>query len=179
MIIKELDKKTYKDYPVPIEYDTDSYYDLIFDGPSIEIRLKSLDHIYHHHKDDLSERLYQEWLDNAVAYGAFEEERLIGVIELGMEYSKRLVVNLLYVDREFRRKGVAEALMNKAKAIMYENNIRSIILETQSCNVKAIAFYLKQGFRLIGFDTICYSNHDIENKEVRLDFGFINDRYAG
>ncbi len=96
-----------------------------------------------------------------------------------MEYSKRLVVNLLYVDREFRRKGVAEALMNKAKAIMYENNIRSIILETQSCNVKAIAFYLKQGFRLIGFDTICYSNHDIENKEVRLDFGFINDRYAG
>jgi hypothetical protein len=46
-----------------------------------------------------------------------------------------------------------------------------LILETQSCDVSAIDFYLKQGFDLIGFDSAAYSNDDIEKKEVRLEFG--------
>jgi ribosomal protein S18 acetylase RimI-like enzyme len=46
-----------------------------------------------------------------------------------------------------------------------------LIVETQSCNVPAINFYLKHGFKLIGFDVTAYSNEDIERKEVRLEFG--------
>lgn len=49
---------------------------------------------------------------------------------------------------------------------------RAIILETQSCNVRAIAFYLSQGFELIGFDSCCYSNIDVEKHEVRVNLGF-------
>lgn len=49
---------------------------------------------------------------------------------------------------------------------------RAMILETQSCNVGAIAFYLQEGFELIGFDSCCYSNRDLERKEVRLDLGY-------
>jgi len=49
------------------------------------------------------------------------------------------------------------------------------MLETQSCNEAAIAFYLAYGFSLIGFDACCYGNKDIEGKEVRLEFGlFLN-----
>ena len=49
---------------------------------------------------------------------------------------------------------------------------RAIILETQSCNTAAISFYEHEGFRLIGFDSCCYSNNDISKKEVRIDMGY-------
>jgi hypothetical protein len=48
-----------------------------------------------------------------------------------------------------------------------------LILETQSCNEKAIAFYLSCGFVVIGFDLCAYSNTDIENKEFRIEMGKI------
>ena len=41
MQIIELDKRKYQDYPVNIDYDTDSYYDLIFDDDCIRIQKES------------------------------------------------------------------------------------------------------------------------------------------
>jgi len=38
---------------------------------------------------------------------------------------------------------------------------RMAVLETQSCNENAIAFYRKNGFDIIGFDLYAYSNTDI------------------
>jgi hypothetical protein len=46
-----------------------------------------------------------------------------------------------------------------------------LVLETQSCNVEAIQFYLKHGYELIGFDVAAYSNQDTEKNEVRLELG--------
>ena len=46
-----------------------------------------------------------------------------------------------------------------------------LVLETQTCDVPAINFYLKFGFELIGFDAAAYSNEDVEKKEVRLELG--------
>ena len=62
--------------------------------------------------------------------------------------------------------------MNLAKEQAKLQRRRAIILETQSCNVRAIAFYRSQGFELIGFDSCCYTNIDVDRHEVRLDFGF-------
>ena len=52
-------------------------------------------------------------------------------------------------------------------------------LETQSCNVRAIAFYRSQGFELIGFDSCCYTNLDVERHEIRFDFGYFLHKRAG
>ena len=48
---------------------------------------------------------------------------------------------------------------------------RMIVLETQSCNEAAIAFYRKNGFSVIGFDLYAYSNTDPERHEVRIEMG--------
>jgi len=58
-----------------------------------------------------------------------------------------------------------------AAKISKKRGARMLVVETQSCNVPAINFYLKHGFELIGFDIAAYSNEDIERKEVRLEFG--------
>lgn len=46
-----------------------------------------------------------------------------------------------------------------------------IVLETQSCNENAIAFYKRNGFAIIGFDLYSYSNTDPERHEVRIEMG--------
>ena len=48
---------------------------------------------------------------------------------------------------------------------------RMLILETQSCNENAIAFYKKNGFEIVGFDLYAYSNADPERHEVRVEMG--------
>ena len=45
------------------------------------------------------------------------------------------------------------------------------VLETQSCNEKAIAFYKKCGFEIIGFDLYAFTDTDPERREVRLEMG--------
>ena len=85
----------------------------------------------------------------------------------------------LWVHDSLHRQGIGTALMNKAKEIAKEQNRRAIILETQSCNVRAIAFYRSQGFHLIGFDSCCYTNRDVERREIRFNMGFFMDQREG
>ena len=68
--------------------------------------------------------------------------------------------------------GIAHRLMSLAKEQAERENRRAIILETQSCNVGAIRFYLSEGFEPIGFDSCCYSNRDLERREVRINMGY-------
>ena len=65
-----------------------------------------------------------------------------------------------------------KALIDLAKEKAREQGRRAIILETQSCNTAAIAFYRRQGFQLIGYDTCCYTNNDVQRREVRFNFGY-------
>ena len=46
---------------------------------------------------------------------------------------------------------------------------RMLVLETQSCNMPAIGFYLSQGFAIGGLDLFHYSNEDLERHEVRIE----------
>ena len=46
-----------------------------------------------------------------------------------------------------------------------------VVLETQSCNERAIAFYWKYGFEIIGFDLYAYSNDDVDRHEIRVEMG--------
>jgi ribosomal protein S18 acetylase RimI-like enzyme len=50
-------------------------------------------------------------------------------------------------------------------------NARAMVLEVQSCNDPAINFYEKHGLHFVGLNTIAYTNEDVQNKEVRLEYG--------
>ena len=52
-----------------------------------------------------------------------------------------------------------------------EQRVRMVVLETQTCNENAIAFYRRYGFEIIGFDLYSYSNTDPEKNEVRVEMG--------
>ena len=46
-----------------------------------------------------------------------------------------------------------------------------VVLETQTFNFKAISFYKKHGFEIIGFDRYAYSNRGPEEHNMRLEMG--------
>ena len=75
----------------------------------------------------------------------------------------------IFIDPQYQRQGIGTKLMQLAEKRAREWKCRALILECQTSNVKAINFYLKCNYELIGCDTICYSNNDIEKNEVRLE----------
>lgn len=181
--IVHLPKEQWKNVPIPMRYTTEEYYDVQIDknanGYCVNLARKKLcEPITHFPEEyDFPDKLYQDHWEKAYAWGVVEEnggrQELVACIETcPEEWSNRLMVAELWVHEKLRRKGIGHALMKKAKEQADSENRRAIILETQSCNVPAISFYLQEGFELIGFDSCCYSNRDIERKEVRLDLGY-------
>jgi len=116
--------------------------------------------------------LLSEWLIEPQLFGAFEGEELLGFVELSREsWNGRMRIANIWVAEERRGQGVGRALMERAVEAARSAGCRAMVLETQSCNDPAIRFYLANGFYLIGLDTTHYSNNDIAEKEVRLEFG--------
>ena len=183
-----LPKEEWKGTPIPIRYTTEEYYDLEStadgDGFRIEMRRKRFDTPVTHTPEeyDFPDSLYQDHWEKAEAFGIVREtdgqKELLACIEVcPEEWSNRLMVTELWVTDALQRQGIGTRLMNLAKEKAKQQGRRAIILETQSCNVRAIAFYLSQGFELIGFDSCCYTNADVQRHEVRFDLGyFLHDR---
>ncbi len=183
--ITALPKEKWEGTPIPIVTRSDSFYDIKIhpldkNGCTIEIvRKPSEEEIVHTPEEyDFPDGLYAPHWENAEAYGIVGEDgELLACIEVcPEEWSNRLMVTELWVCDELQGIGLGKRLMDKAKEIAKDQNRRAIILETQSCNTKAIGFYLHQGFELIGFDTCCYTNDDIGRREVRFNLGFFFHR---
>ncbi len=185
--IVPLPKEQWKDTVIPMRYTTEEYYDVdmkkVPDGYDIAIHKCRLDKPISHYPEeyDFPDKLYQEHWEKAYAWGIVEEteggRELTACIETcPEEWSNRLMVTELWVHEKHRRQGIGHALMSVAKQQAVLEHRRAVILETQSCNVGAISFYHKEGFEPIGFDTCCYSNRDVERKEVRIDMGYFPRR---
>ena len=116
--------------------------------------------------------LFQDFVDEPRVFAAELKGNQVGWMELGFqEWNNRMRIWELLVKEGFRRKGIGALLVDYAVKLSKKRRVRMLVVETQSCNVPAINFYLKNGFELIGFDAAAYSNEDIERKEVRLEFG--------
>lgn len=182
-----LPKEKWKGTPILLKYTTNEYYDLetIENDDCFEVKMikKKFNNPVTHSPEeyDFPDSLYQDHWEKAEAFGIVgENNELLACIEIcPEEWSNRLMVTELWVKDELQRKGIGTALMNLAKDQAKIQKRRAIILETQSCNVRAIDFYRKQGFQLIGYDSCCYTNIDIEKHEIRFDFGFFLHKKPG
>lgn len=155
------------------KYCTSGYYDLSvchsFESWTINLALKPLEKKL---EKNYQGKLFENHVEEPRVFAAMLGGRQIGWIELGYEkWNNRMRVWEFLVEEELRRKHIGIALMNHAVKISKEKGARMLVLETQTCNVPAINFYLKFGFELIGFDSAAYSNEDVEKREIRLELG--------
>ena len=175
--IVQLDHKQWEGHQLMFRYTAYNYYDLEIsqsdEGFKIMLTKKPFDVPYEKEPDD-TDILFQPWWDDVKTWGIVVNEQLIAAIETAVEqWSNRLIVTELWIDDNHRRKGIATALMDIAKKRAIDEKRRVLMLETQSCNEGAIAFYLQYGFELIGFDKCAYQNNDVDRKEVRINMGMM------
>ena len=123
---------------------------------------------------EMDEEIFEPYKEGSEVYLAHinGEESAIMVIQK-MEWNNMLLIHDLYVDVQHKNKGIGRTLIEIAKKRAMGLGIRAITLETQTSNYPAIQFYLKNGFELVGFNKISYTNQDVRNKEVRIEMALL------
>lgn len=108
--------------------------------------------------DSLMEELENSFAHFLVAIFEDETAGYIGIQEIAGECN----ITSIAVLPEFRRKGIAQALLTAAEAGARERNCGFITLEVRLSNNTAIALYRKNGFIVAGERKDFYSN-PVEN----------------
>lgn len=170
MEIKQLKKTVFAGKRFTARYLTNGYYDIRRTENGFDINYVPFDTAVERSFED---EFFGKWLGESVAYGAFEGETLLGFAEGAQEtWNNRFrISNICVFDTAARRRGIGTTLMNAILTEAEKTGARMAVLETQSCNENAIAFYLKSGFAIIGFDLYAYSNADPECHEIRIEMG--------
>jgi len=117
--------------------------------------------------------MLSDWLDNPIAYGAYDGNELIGFFEGFLEkWNNRFrISNICVFDVKNRNAGIGQLLLDKITKQAIASGARMIALETQSFNSKAFSFYKKNEFEIIGFDCYAYSNNGLKEKNMRIEMG--------
>lgn len=170
MEIRPLKKEVYAGKQFTARYQTNGYYDICASEYGFGMNYVPFEMPTERSFDDV---FFGEWLEDPVAYGAFEDGELIGYAEGSLEgWNNRFrISNICIFDAARRGSGIGSKLMDTMQDAAERSDARMIVLETQSCNEAAIAFYRKHGFEIIGFDLYAYSNTDPEQHEVRIEMG--------
>ena len=170
MEIIRLEPAEYAGKPFRLTYETKGYYDIRPEEATFAFEYRALPHSETHVDRDV---MFSEWLDDPVAYGAFEGDALLGFAEGFLEkWNNRFrVSNIVVFAEENRHLGLGARLFEKMLEEAVGAGARMLVLETQSCNERAIAFYRRQGLEVIGFDLYAYTNEDPQRREVRVEMG--------
>ena len=78
--------------------------------------------------------------DDYFAFAAKNEDKFMGIVIAKINetyYEKNIVLDVLYVLQDFRKMGVARALMNKIEEIAKEKNLDLIIKGVEKSNLLA------------------------------------------
>ncbi len=119
----------------------------------------------------LKGNFFESYKGNAEYYILVNSENFeIGLIAFEHQsHSNRTRIWDIMIHSDYQRNGHGTFLMNftceKAKNL----NSRALVLECQNTNVKAIDFYLKNGFNLIGFDLEAYTEEQGGGIEARFE----------
>jgi [ribosomal protein S18]-alanine N-acetyltransferase len=109
--------------------------------------------------DPWSESSFREALESPWSFGFVAQgKRGIAGYLIGREVAGTGEVLNLAVSPEFRRRGVARALLRAGLAALRHRRVEEVYLEVRESNHSAQALYLSLGFRPVGQRSAYYRN---------------------
>ena len=99
---------------------------------------------------------FEKMQENSVFIGAYEGDLCVGLAILQDAWFRYMYLYDLKVSRDYRRKGISTALLEKEKEICKARGYAGIYTVGQDNNLAACLFYIKSGFRIGGLDTNVY-----------------------
>ena len=103
----------------------------------------------------------------AVYLCAFVNGEMCGIASVYLIAGEAEIMNIAVLP-EYRRNGVADALMNKIFSLSRENGCTVATLEVADGNIGAVALYEKHGFKISGRRKGFYKGVDALNMEKTL-----------
>ena len=143
MKIRPLNKETYAGTSFTARYRTGGFYDIRPSESGFRIEYVPFEAPV---EKSFTDELFGKWLEDPVAFGAFENGKLLGFVEGSMEsWNNRFrISNICVFDRTRRHSGIGTALM---RAMMERfANVRQLQLLTDDTG-KTLAFYRSLGLR--------------------------------
>lgn len=107
---------------------------------------------------------YDAMKEDSVFLGAYDGEACVGLAIVQDAWFRYMYLYDLKVNRAYRGRGVARALMEKAKEIGRARGYSGLYTRGQDNNLAACLFYLKTGFHIGGLDTNVYRGTSQEGK---------------
>ncbi|QRI62059.1 GNAT family N-acetyltransferase [Shinella sp. PSBB067] len=108
--------------------------------------------------------------DDKALFVAVGDEIPVGYVALSAGWNNLAFVDDIAVDAQWRGTGAAQRLMHQALDWAGQKALPGIRLETQTNNVAACRFYLRQGFVLGGHDRHLYEGLSPGTRETALFF---------
>ena len=108
----------------------------------------------------LEDEIASSWLNASVFYTANDEnDYLLGFAEGAMEgWGERFrIANIVVFNKNNRGKGIGSKLMEAMETEALLHKAKSILLELDNTNTKAISFYKPKGYSIIGYDKLAYT----------------------
>lgn len=87
------------------------------------------------------------------------DKNIVGFINYDTIY-EQAELEYIFVDKNYRNKGIASELLNKMTDDLRQKNINQITLEVRVDNEAAISFYEKNGFKKVSIRKNYYGNVD-------------------
>jgi len=92
--------------------------------------------------------------------GAYEDNRLVGVI-VATSDGRKGWINRLAVDPDFRRRGVAKALIMETERVLHKRGLRILCALIEDYNTSSMQLFKKCGYREHR-DIVYFSKRDNE-----------------
>ncbi len=92
--------------------------------------------------------------DNCKLFIAVEDNKIVGYIYVkllgaeALEIQPSAMIDALYVEEDYRNKGIATSLISKAKEYCRDNKVNNITIRVFDKNEKAKNLYMKEGFNI-------------------------------
>jgi len=170
--IESLDIDDFDNYSIDVEYVTKAYQAIKIkkkkQSINIELKRKRMKRLNKKYKI----KLFEDYIEQPIVFGMFDKKHLIAFIEGEyIEWNNTFRIWEIYVHPKYRKKGIGSKMFKHMERHVLDIHARAITLEVQSCNDPAICFYEKMGMHFIGLNTLGYSNYDVQNKEIKLEYG--------
>jgi ribosomal protein S18 acetylase RimI-like enzyme len=115
------------------------------------------------------EQLVEDWHREEAFLVAEADSEVRGYVDLlSMPWQQMGWVANLAVERNYRRRGIATALLRHARQWARQQGLRLLQAEATTKNYPALCLYQKLGFHFCGFNDHYYSNQDIAVFFVQL-----------
>ena len=100
---------------------------------------------------------------------ALEGEQVVGYVGSQTVIDESDMMNIA-VHPDFRRRGIAEALVAELEAALRQRGSRALTLEVRDSNASAIALYEKLGFAQVGLRKNYYRNPKEDARILRKEW---------